>query len=439
MTAYTVILIPQAAQAASGNPSYCDSAVDKLENQNFGRDVPVILVHGVQGNTGDWGDIDEPGFYKTIDDIAGVAVAQRLSYNASGLVWVDDQQNGPKLAKTIDCVSQLSKKNGGVGKVIVVGYSMGGLLARDALSRKSTDGKRAIANEVGQVITIATPHKGAIAFPSSLRNGDIDKLPHFPAGIKVYTIAGDVRRVYYDTKDKEVKREHPSDDTLVSTVSATAEMTYDYDSGGGAHVIECDKKYMARILNLGYNDAGAASCEHGQMLKNAQNGVRSDTVEAIKKYVVSLQPKSLTIGSLTLRFDSRWSNVDYGASGPGLDMDATDTTNWAPCTNCSTQPPPKSYAFLQAQTYNWWCTGSADECSVGSWNTVVGAAPSVTIGGRIPDYSARYLDSGYTGTSLVWCFSDKQVCVYYRRAVDRPQLEISQALLDVFRSATWSN
>jgi pimeloyl-ACP methyl ester carboxylesterase len=444
---------PKTAFAAAGNPSYCDPAVDRLTNQNIGTEVPVIMVHGFNGSYQDWGSIsNNASFAGRVNDIPGVAVAHLFSYNTYN--WVDDQNSGPKLAKTIDCISQLSVRNGGKGKVIVVGYSMGGLVARDALSHRSPDGSRAIADEAGQVITIGTPHIGTtlplwgqlvpVPLWGAFTTGspELERLPHFPSQTTVRTIAGDVTRVYYDRWGREVKREQPHDDTLVTTLSAGAEYTIDFNKGGGEKIISCDKRYSALPFFNQYVSYENAACQHEQLTHNPNNGVREDTIESIKKYVAWLNTpsepttKSLTIGSLTTTYDSRWKNADYGASGPGEDLNADDTTNGAACTNCTDTPPPTVYAFVQIFKMDW-CTDTVANClnSGGS----LGPAPAVTVGGRTPDASARLQEFGYEGTALAWCFETDKICIHYRRAVDTPQLEPSAALLDLLNSATWSD
>ena len=441
-----VVAIPNHAFAANGNPAYCDSSVPRLDNQNIGTEVPVVMVHGLFGNATAWGSIsDTSSFAGRVNNIPGVAVAHRFDYNWSN--WVTDPQNGPRLAKTIDCVAQISQHNGGKGKVIVVGYSMGGLMARDALSR--TVGQHSVADEVGQVVTIGTPHAGAnvsawcgVAMVPMCKwfvpgSPELTALPPFPPQTIVHTSAGDVTRVYYNQQGQEINRENPYDDTLVPVNSANEAYTIDANKGGGSTTVTCQKNYLTFGI-LGSISYSTANCEHGQLIQDASNGIREDTIAAIEKYVAYLNKpaaKVLTVGNLTTSYDSRWINADYGASGPGQDLSADDTTNAASCTNCTTTPPPMVNAFIQVINMSW-CTTSIDSCAVGS-QQVVDTAPAVTIGGKTPSYSARYLDSGYTGTSLVWCVESEHICVYYRRATDTPQLEPSQALLDVLNTATW--
>jgi pimeloyl-ACP methyl ester carboxylesterase len=430
------IVSPDSTSAAAGNPSYCDSEVDLLNHQDFGTEVPVIMVHGRDGRASDWGSIsDDSSFAGRVNDLPNVAVAHRFSYNTNN--WVTHQNSGPKLAKTIDCVSRLSVEHGGQGKVIVVGYSMGGLVIREALSKRSSDNQRAIADEVGQAITIGTPHNGII-YPVPGRWGynsaKLQALPKFPAQTIVHTIAGDVTRVQTDWRGNET-RTRPYNDTLVSTFSAHSGWTIDSDVGGGFKDITCEKRYAW------YGFSQTAPCEHGQLIAWANNGVREDTMDAIGKFVASLTPPqsdiSLTVGTLTATFDERWENVSYGASGPGEDGSGQDTTNTAACTNCQDTPPPQIKAFVDLVNMSSWCTGPILDCAVDPAN-ILGAAPAVTIGGRTPDFSARYLDSGYAN-SMVWCFEEEQVCVHYRRGTATPQLEPSQALLDLFSTASWSN
>ncbi|HSD56007.1 MAG TPA: hypothetical protein VLA92_02540, partial [Candidatus Saccharimonadales bacterium] len=423
---------PATVSAAAGNPVYCDAEVPRLNNQNIGTEVPVILVHGLQGNDTDWGSISNPSsFAGKINNTPGVAVAHRFDYNWNN--WVTDADNGPRLAKTIDCVSRLSVQQGGKGKVVVVGYSMGGLMAREALSHRSSDGQRAIADEVGQVVTIGTPHAGAEVTPWCgvfyvhickwfvPGSNEMNNLPQFPNQTIVHTIAGDVTRVYYNRQGQELRREQPHDDMLVTVSSAHAAYTIDASRGGGEKTFNCQKGYLSLGI-FGSIDYSTASCEHGRLMQTASNGVREDTVDAIKKYVAWLNTptspssKTLTVGGLTTTYDSRWRNADYGASGPGQDLNADDTTNGAACTNCQDTPPPTINAFIQVSNLADWCSGSVESCAIEP-GSATGSAPAVTIGGKAPTFSARYVDSGYQGGSMVWCFEEEKICVYYRRAV----------------------
>lgn len=429
VAAVSIAAVPTGtASAASGNPAYCDPQVDRLNEQNFGTEVPVIMVHGRDGSASSWGSINNnSSFAGRVNDLPNVAVAHRFNYDTGG--WVTDQNVGPKLAKTIDCVSQLSVHNGGKGKVIVVGYSMGGLVAREALSKRSTDNQRAIADEVGQVVTIGTPHTGII-YPFlgawSYNSAEMQALPKFPSQTIVHTIAGDVTQIHTDLFGNET-RKRPYDDTLVSTFSAHSGWTVDSDKGGGFKDIACEKRYNW------HNASQNVSCEHGQLIAWANNGVREDTMDAINKYVAWLNtpsaPEGFTAGTITVSFDDRWENFGYGASGPDGDILGQDKTI------------PENHASLLITNMAQFCPvdQTITQCVAQSDWQELGPAPAIAVGGRTPDYSVRYVQPGHTnGSRLLWCFETEKVCIDYGAGAD-VYLVPSDALLDLLHAATWSN
>ena len=134
---------------------------------------------------------------------------------------------------------------------------------------------------------------------------------------------------------------------------------------------------------------------------------------------------SLTVGPLVLNYRSPWTNVVYGASGPGLDSSATDPSNAAGPT------------WLLGMVPSAGCSADLASCHVtGTGSLFLGAAPSMSIGGRVPDSSARFLD-GRGMEGLVWCFAAENVCLAYRHIDGSGTLSPSQALLDLFASARW--
>ncbi|MGB4762134.1 MAG: hypothetical protein WBP12_02120 [Candidatus Saccharimonas sp.] len=291
------IVSPTAAYATDRNPC---QGLGIVKPKDLDQEIPVILVHGFRGGASDWGTIDEvDSFFRKVDNIPGAKVVQSFQYNS--WKWVDAQQNGPRLAKLIDCYAHFSYQNGGSRQVILVGYSMGGLVIRDAISRQSYDGQWAIQDRVAQVITIGTPHMGAtlplvygLAWKTHLNNfipgsEALQKLAHVPSDIPSFTIAGDVTKVYVNEKGKETKRERLYDDTLVATNSAH------FDSnalaGGGERTFSCDKQYKARRINsLFYSyvtyDSKEVGCEHSALIRNQSNGVRQAVVDAITAYLI---------------------------------------------------------------------------------------------------------------------------------------------------------
>lgn len=138
----------------------------------------------------------------------------------------------------------------------------------------------------------------------------------------------------------------------------------------------------------------------------------------------------LTVGPLSLDYSpTAWRDVYYGASGPGGDSFATDTTNSV----------GTSYPYLQVTDMTGvQCSTDLATCwsTVGS-DTILGPAPPMSVGGRAPDSSARYLE--WAGRdSLVWCFSAEQVCLSYRANSGSDPLQPSQALISMLAAGHWS-
>ncbi len=437
------------SSVSAARDTACDGA-GKIDNKQFGTDIPVIFVHGFRGGKGDWGDTStKDSFAYLIHAIDGVSVAHSFQYSSG--FWVDHKDNGPKLAKVIDCIAQTSWKNGGKGKVIVIGYSMGGLVARDAIGRRSADNLRAIADEVGQVITIGTPHTGttlplATGFLLKTLLGaftpgspELTQLPHFPSQVAVHTIAGDVVRVYQDKNGKEIRRDQPHDDTLVTIGSATAE--YSIGDAGGERIIVCEKYYRqqgAAWLNRFKESHGMASCEHQNLIKDAGNGVRDDVVATIKKYLAPAPKgmKDLVVAPVTFHLDQQWwSNIGSGTHANGTDGIASDLMSGMPCSGCGQST---MYATMYAINYSSYCSGTLTECSIYP-QEVVGSMPAHSVGGKIPDIALRYADREYGGTGLMWCVTEMQVCVFYRHPWGIQTLLISTGFYEALRDATWND
>jgi hypothetical protein len=94
---------------------------------------------------------------------------------------------------------------------------------------------------------------------------------------------------------------------------------------------------------------------------------------------VPVTDKTLTVGPLTMRYPaSKWSDVDYGASGPGQDSNANDLTNDATCGDCDQVPPPQIHAFVQVVSMTW-CEGSISTCAVGDSRILSEAPRSLSV------------------------------------------------------------
>ncbi len=92
-----------------------------------------------------------------IEDLPGAAVFT-FDYHPYSARWVDDDHLGPALGKTIDCLYKQSHQ-----KVIVVGHSMGGLIARWAATHPGVAGGQDRASEISTVVTFGTPELGSLA------------------------------------------------------------------------------------------------------------------------------------------------------------------------------------------------------------------------------------------------------------------------------------
>lgn len=418
--ALVVIAMPKTALAE--NPQYCDSDIGDLTNPNFGSQVPVILVHGLSGSGDDWGS-----FASYINSVSEVAVAHQFEYDTISW-WTGFSDAGSKLAKTIDCAARISESNGGYGKVIVVGYSQGGLVARQAASMQSTDGQRSIADQIGQVVTIGTPH-------------NLGNAPAFPSQLIVHTIAGDVTKVYRDIQGNELRSNPQNSDLMVDVSVANSASTSNEATGGGQSTFACEKTYVKRPgwpnwfpdIDLAYTTS-AAPCEHGQLITNTQNGVREDTALAIGRYVdlVTQVPSGtpLTIGSLTTYYDDENWIADYGAAGGGENGDILAVDKSIPV-------EPDDYMYYRklfmVHGAAWGCNNT--DC-FSEHRTITGSASQITVGGRTSDSAVTYQQG--TRRGIVWCFSEEYICIEYGQ-ISPTQIYPSQALLELFETATWSD
>jgi hypothetical protein len=228
----------------------------------IGTRTPVILIHGINGHGTDFGsDYDAGSMFASVDSIQGTWTAS-YDYTATNRQWVN--VNGPLFASYIRHVAQVSKAAGGPGKVIIVAYSLGGLITRDAAVRGDSQG--AAGQYISMVITIGTPNTGsfwanyfatehAIACRAAHATGadklgpvsrwcsdwsalagmsafgsQIDGLPELPYPIPLNTIAGDETYVipYYQDGSHDVSIQIPLHGDGVVLLSSAL-----HDRGGG--------------------------------------------------------------------------------------------------------------------------------------------------------------------------------------------------------------
>lgn len=426
-TTMTLGLSAPQASAATSNPSYCASNVQKID-ASFGTKIPVILVHGWDGNPDQWKKAGGSTIFSSINKLSSAKVALNFSYTN----WLGYRGHGQRLGKSIDCVSQISKSNGGTGKVILIGYSLGANIGQVALNEHDSSGNL-IAGEVGQFITVANANS----------IGLIPVVPP-PSGVLIHAIAGDIVKQY--VKAGVVKSsEDTHGDNKVTVKGATSQKSGELSTGGGESVFKChskysDKKYKHMTKN--------APCRHGELLKYAP--VQKDVITAITNYVNSLTPTPPTTatrpmysGDLTFLLDDSWGDIGSYYGNSSSYSQAKDLSFMS-----------GSNVFSRSIAMNWYYGITLAEYETRyanvdpSYGAVLGSAPPAIIGGRTPDYSVSYLSSYYYQNE--WCYTDAQnvVCVDYtlsdedlptRSGPTISYIEPTTAVLKLFSTATWSN
>ena len=293
----------------------------------FGQKVPVLMVHGFNSNADMWrGTGSMTDALKSIGEIQ----LSYFDYSAANSQWVTDPAIGPSLAQTIDCLSQASLKEGGVGKVIVIGHSMGGLATRYAASQVVNG--RKVANEIGLVITLGTPHLGSLLgnlgtelamlpcraaanmIPplgifvtpddclanmamKGLRVGsrELRELPPFPPTIPVRSIAGNTK-FFMQLFLTDVVKENLGD-LVVGTSSALSEATA-MGKGDGEFRFGCDIRGYTQDKAKGFQ---GGQCTHTAMYKTAY--IQESVKKGIQEYLSNTSRLPLPPGHLVTLFD----------------------------------------------------------------------------------------------------------------------------------------
>lgn len=290
--------------ALAATPAVADSSktcnVSDMASKIKGK-VPVIVVHGLFGNAGAWGDEDDSNsMVASLKKIKGVYLDEPFDYSSTNTKWVTDDNNGPRLARRIDCLAQASGR-----KPAVVGHSMGSLLARQAANLKVNG--RWVSNEFGMLITLGTPNLGSgwanvgtdlirslcpsrtvldtslcdfsqiSAFKGLRDNGkDIKNLPWMPTYVPVLALAGDVT-LHAKIFNADVSADTESD-LIVSKNSALQDIRTT-SAGGGSKSFACT---MEAGLQL-------PDCWHSALTSN--HDVIQTTVDAVTRYIKATTPK----------------------------------------------------------------------------------------------------------------------------------------------------
>ena len=139
------------------------------------RPLPVMFIHGLNGDPGDWTD---SGFRQVLlaqgdldPDLVRLfryGVAEDGTYNNRGdLRQIASRLAGARLdekellTSSVDRLSQDSVAKGGPAQVTIIAHSLGGIVSRYYLSRRTLDQFGTVyRGNVGRLITIGSPHRG---------------------------------------------------------------------------------------------------------------------------------------------------------------------------------------------------------------------------------------------------------------------------------------
>jgi len=334
-----VLVVVVAVSTLIGATAAAQAEPDVTCDSGFGTKVPVLMVHGFDSSSSMWRD-GETSMQAALSKVQDVKTFL-FNYADVHFNWVTDENIGSELAKTIDCLSRSSKKSGGTGKVIVVAHSMGGLAARYAASQ-TVEGRK-VADELGLVITLGTPHLGSpwsTTFGSGWRwycgvivgnvadrDSEIDKcrtseaitgmaenssqlssLPKFPASVPVRAIAGQVKvvgQLLFASTSLQL-----SDDEVVPVISATAEYT-NTGRGDGKFVFQCQARIIATLLpggwQLGNLKTASAECSHNELPKTGY--IQESVRKGIEEYLASTRTPAVPLTDffgLQLPLGSEW-------------------------------------------------------------------------------------------------------------------------------------
>lgn len=421
-----------AAPSAVADEVTCDSG--------FGAKVPVLMVHGFGSNPRMWAEGD-PSMDKSLQPMNNMYVARAFDYEKNHFDWIaghDDKGGtdaiGYRLAATIDCLSQASKKGGGAGKVVIVAHSMGGLATLYA-SWQTMNGRK-IVDELAGVVTIATPYLGSdlatlagdwrgfcatpliVSFGTPNRTQEVEKcqtgesiaamqmgspqlskLPRqFPAGVPVRAIAGEVRltaQLLFAPIAVSL-----GGDIVVPVSSATARYT-NTGSGDGNTVFPC----AAPIIPVPYNTVAftignmafnAPSCWHNEIYKNAT--VQEVVKRSVAQFIASVQGTMTDFYGLQLRLPSGWKVKSLSDT-----KDASDTahcTTPSVCASFSVYGPQYlsnlGSSWLQAMSDLPECSADDESHHDASIFGPIVAKGTRTVGGKeVKYYEAQLCAAGY--------------------------------------------
>ncbi len=227
------------AQAAPGADSCVTSQLQQVPAPGPARplkgSVPVVFIHGILSTAAMWDGSSAGSIAGRAARMRG-ATAWTFNYGPQNLDWVTNPAIGPAFARAVSCLAQSSGH-----QVVIVAHSMGGLAAQFAVGQPDPYGGM-VAGHVAELITIGTPYQGSwfLSAVQALRTGArwvyparylvaaeaitaacegsrsgicgllnvppspvgtalelkstaIKDLPPWPAGLRVYDVAGNIR------------------------------------------------------------------------------------------------------------------------------------------------------------------------------------------------------------------------------------------------------
>jgi pimeloyl-ACP methyl ester carboxylesterase len=146
------------AQGWTGGPVRTAAAAPTEKNcPVVGNKIPVILVHGWNSGKTVW---QTGGFSPKLSGLSGVFVDDQFDYSSDSSQWVTKDSIAPALARRVMHLARCSAGQGGHGKVVLVGHSMGGLAIRCAASQECSK-VPGVADKISLVVTMGTPNLGA--------------------------------------------------------------------------------------------------------------------------------------------------------------------------------------------------------------------------------------------------------------------------------------
>ncbi len=139
------------------------------------RPLPILLIHGFNGDPGDWTDSGFRQYLLAEGDLAPdlvrifrYGIAEDGTYNNRGDIRrIASRLAGVGLAReemvtcSVDRLSYDSQARGGPAQVTLIAHSMGGIISRYYLSRSQPDEFGTLyRGNVGRLIQIASPNRG---------------------------------------------------------------------------------------------------------------------------------------------------------------------------------------------------------------------------------------------------------------------------------------